>query len=198
VSPAVSSSLQPARLPLQENKPFAVFWLAVNLQSFPRSSLLEKFGLVKLSAISHAGLINEAKTATRNQSTVGLVLFSSFLLENERYALGVCSTTETLTHSVGPGLGLLILALVPLRMAPCAGMRLIVAKARQQCCQRRRLLFAGSIGAFGASGFSKWVAHVDVFLVDMAIYPVLFNQLFTLFHPRGWTREWGNGSCSLA
>jgi hypothetical protein len=60
---------------------------------------------VKLRFID-VGVINETKTSTRNRNAGAR--FCSLLSTS-----GGPYTTETLIHSVGPGLGLLILALVP-------------------------------------------------------------------------------------
>src|SRR2546423_12015356 len=94
---------------------------------------------------------------------------------------GGAFTTETLVRAVGPGLALLILLLVPLvysmpevlivgelaSMLPLEG-------GYYRWVQR-------AFGAFWAfqNGWLTWMYS----LVDMAIYPVLFNQYLAFFAP---------------
>lgn len=90
-------------------------------------------------------------------------------------------TTETLIHSVGPGLGLLILLLVPLIwslpevliVSELASM-LPVEGGYYRWVDR-------AFGRFWAfqNGWLTWMYS----LVDMAIYPVLFNQYLRYFVP---------------
>src|SRR5438067_3976141 len=102
---------------------------------------------------------------------------------------GGAFTTETLVHEVGPGLALLILLLVPLvysipevlivgelaSMLPLEG-------GYYRWVQR-------AFGPFWAfqNGWLTWMYS----LVDMAIYPVLFNQYLSFFAPSlGQTARW--------
>jgi amino acid transporter len=102
---------------------------------------------------------------------------------------GGAFTTETLVHEVGPGLALLILLLVPLvysipevlivgelaSMLPLEG-------GYYRWVQR-------AFGQFWAyqNGWLTWMYS----LVDMAIYPVLFNQYLGYFFPSlGRTAHW--------
>src|SRR5436309_10939779 len=102
---------------------------------------------------------------------------------------GGAFTTETLVRAVGPGLALLILLLVPLvysmpevlivgelaSMLPLEG-------GYYRWVQR-------AFGAFWAfqNGWLTWMYS----LVDMAIYPVLFNQYLRYFIPELDARvEW--------
>ena len=102
---------------------------------------------------------------------------------------GGAFTTETLVHEVGPGLALLILLLVPLiysipevlivgelaSMLPLEG-------GYYRWVQR-------AFGQFWAyqNGWLTWMYS----LVDMAIYPVLFNQYLGYFFPSlGKTAHW--------
>src|SRR5881394_1431226 len=102
---------------------------------------------------------------------------------------GGAFTTETLVREVGPGLALLILLLVPLvysvpevlivgelaSMLPLEG-------GYYRWVQR-------AFGAFWAfqNGWLTWMYS----LVDMAIYPVLFNQYLGFFVPSlGRTTRW--------
>src|SRR6266513_1447861 len=95
--------------------------------------------------------------------TLGLVFVLFFSTSGGPY------TTETLIYSVGPGLGLLILALVPLvwSVPEAGGYYRWVDRA------------FGRFWAF-QNGWLTWMYS----LVDMAIYPVLFNQYLRYFIPK--------------
>jgi len=87
------------------------------------------------------------------------------------FSSGGLYTTETLIHAVGPGLGLLILALVPLVWSVPEA--LIVGELASMLPQEGgyyRWVDRG-FGRFWAfqNGWLTWVYS----LVDMAIYPVL-------------------------
>jgi len=90
-------------------------------------------------------------------------------------------TTETLIHSVGPGLGLLILALVPLVWSVPEA--LIVGELASMLPEEGGYYrwVDRAFGRFWAfqNGWLTWVYS----LVDMAIYPVLFNQYLHYFIP---------------
>lgn len=94
---------------------------------------------------------------------------------------GGAFTTETLVHEVGPGLALLILLLVPivystpevLIVGELASM-LPVEGGYYRWVQRA----FGNFWAF-QNGWLTWMYS----LVDMAIYPVLFNQYLAYFAP---------------
>ncbi|MEO5589425.1 MAG: APC family permease [Gemmatimonadaceae bacterium] len=94
---------------------------------------------------------------------------------------GGAFTTETLIVSTGPGLGLLILILVPLLWSlPEA---LIVAELASMLPDEGgyyRWVYR-AFGPFWAfqNGWWTWMYS----LVDMAIYPVLFNQYLAYFFP---------------
>ena len=107
--------------------------------------------------------------------TLGLVFVLFFSTSGGPY------TTETLIHSVGPGLGLLILALVPLVWSlPEA---LIVGELASMLPEEGGYYrwVDRAFGRFWAfqNGWLTWMYS----LVDMAIYPVLFNQYLRYFHP---------------
>src|SRR3954452_9372358 len=115
--------------------------------------------------------------------TLGLVFVLFFSTSGGPY------TTETLIHSVGPGLGLLILALVPLIWSVPEA--LIVGELASM------LPLEGgyyrwvdrAFGRFWAfqNGWLTWVYS----LVDMAIYPLLFNQYLGWFFPDlGANAQW--------
>src|SRR6266436_5298846 len=107
--------------------------------------------------------------------TLGLVFVLFFSTSGGPY------TTETLIYSVGPGLGLLILALVPLVWSlPEA---LIVGELASMLPEEGgyyRWVYR-AFGPFWAfqNGWWTWMYS----LVDMAIYPVLFNQYLSWFVP---------------
>src|SRR3954463_12811324 len=107
--------------------------------------------------------------------TLGLVFVLFFSTSGGPY------TTETLIHSVGPGLGLLILALVPLIWSTPEA--LIVGELASMLPEEGGYYrwVDRAFGRFWAfqNGWLTWVYS----LVDMAIYPVLFNQ-YALFRPR--------------
>src|SRR5205085_9898781 len=99
------------------------------------------------------------------------------------------STTETLIHSVGPGLGLLILLLVPLiwslpEVLIVGELASMLPEEGGYCRWVDRA--SGRFGAF-QNGWLTWMYS----LVDMAIYPVLFNQYLRYFWPALDSRlEW--------
>ncbi len=90
-------------------------------------------------------------------------------------------TTETLIHSVGPGLGLLILLLVPLVWS--IPEVLIVGELASMLPEEGGYYrwVDRAFGRFWAfqNGWLTWMYS----LVDMAIYPVLFNTYFKYFVP---------------
>jgi amino acid transporter len=107
--------------------------------------------------------------------TLGLVFVLFFSTSGGPY------TTETLIHSVGPGLGLLILALVPLLWSVPEA--LIVGELASMLPEEGGYYrwVDRAFGRFWAfqNGWLTWVYS----LVDMAIYPVLFNQYLRYFMP---------------
>jgi amino acid transporter len=119
----------------------------------------------------------------RNLGTFALVFILFFSTSGGPY------TTETLIHSVGPGLGLLLLLLVPLIWSlPEA---LIVGELASILPEEGGYYrwVDRAFGRFWAfqNGWVTWVYS----LVDMAIYPVLFNQYLRYFIPGLDTRtEW--------
>src|SRR5438034_2649579 len=90
-------------------------------------------------------------------------------------------TTETLIHSVGPGLGLLILLFVPLIWS--VPEVLIVGELASMLPEEGGYYrwVDRAFGRFWAfqNGWLTWMYS----LVDMAIYPVLFNQYLRYFIP---------------
>src|SRR5437764_416810 len=120
----------------------------------------------------------------RRIGTVGLVFVLFFSTSGGPY------TTETLIHSVGPGLGLLILALVPLVWSVPEA--LIVGELASMLPEEGGYYrwVDRAFGRFWAfqNGWLTWMYS----LVDMAIYPVLFNQYLRYFIPGLDARvEWG-------
>jgi amino acid transporter len=107
--------------------------------------------------------------------TLGLVFVLFFSTSGGPY------TTETLIHSVGPGLGLLILVLVPLVWS--VPEVLIVGELASMLPEEGGYYrwVDRAFGRFWAfqNGWLTWVYS----LVDMAIYPVLFNQYLRYFVP---------------
>jgi amino acid transporter len=107
--------------------------------------------------------------------TLGLVFVLFFSTSGGPY------TTETLIHSVGPGLGLLILALVPLVWSVPEA--LIVGELASMLPEEGGYYrwVDRAFGRFWAfqNGWLTWIYS----LVDMAIYPVLFNQYLRYFIP---------------
>src|SRR5438477_7708354 len=115
--------------------------------------------------------------------TLGLVFVLFFSTSGGPY------TTETLIHSVGPGLGLLILALVPLVWSVPEA--LIVGELASMLPEEGGYYrwVDRAFGRFWAfqNGWLTWMYS----LVDMAIYPVLFNQYLRYFIPKLDARfEW--------
>src|SRR5512144_1154021 len=95
---------------------------------------------------------------------------------------GGAFTTEALVAEVGPGLALLILLLVPLVYS--LPETLIVGELASMLPEEggyyrwvRRAF--GPLWAF-QNGWYTWLYS----LVDMALYPVLFNQYLAYFFPR--------------
>ena len=111
----------------------------------------------------------------RGIGTVGLVFVLFFSTSGGPY------TTETLIYSVGPGLGLLILALVPLVWSVPEA--LIVGELASMLPEEGGYYrwVDRAFGRFWAfqNGWLTWMYS----LVDMAIYPVLFNQYLRYFIP---------------
>jgi amino acid transporter len=119
--------------------------------------------------------------------TLGLVFVLFFSTSGGPY------TTETLIYSVGPGLGLLILALVPLVWSVPEA--LIVGELASMLPEEGGYYrwVDRAFGRFWAfqNGWLTWMYS----LVDMAIYPVLFFHICATSSP-DWTYEW-NGSSHL-
>src|SRR5882757_8986574 len=111
----------------------------------------------------------------RGISTLGLVFVLFFSTSGGPY------TTETLIHSVGPGLGLLILALVPLVWSVPEA--LIVGELASMLPEEGGYYrwVDRAFGRFWAfqNGWLTWMYS----LVDMAIYPLLFVQYLAYFAP---------------
>src|SRR5436305_8460767 len=119
----------------------------------------------------------------REIGTLGLVFVLFFSTSGGPY------TTETLIHSVGPGLGLLILALVTLIWSVPEA--LIVGELASMLPEEGGYYrwVDRAFGRFWAfrNGWLTWMYS----LVDMAIYPVLFNQYLAYFIPSlGATARW--------
>ena len=111
----------------------------------------------------------------RGIGTAGLVFILFFSTSGGPY------TTETLIHSVGPGLGLLILLLVPLIWSVPEA--LVVGELASMLPEEGGYYrwVDRAFGRFWAfqNGWLTWVYS----LVDMAIYPMLFNQYLRYFIP---------------
>ena len=111
----------------------------------------------------------------RGVSTLPLVFILFFCTSGGPY------TTETLIHSVGPGLGLLMLLLVPIVWS--APEVLIVGELASMLPEEGGYYrwVDRAFGRFWAfqNGWLTWMYS----LVDMAIYPVLFNQYLRYFIP---------------
>jgi amino acid transporter len=119
----------------------------------------------------------------RSVGTLSLVFILFFCTSGGPY------TTETLIHEVGPGLGLLILLLVPLVWS--LPEVLIIAELASMLPEEGGYYrwVDRAFGRFWAfqNGWLTWVYS----LVDMAIYPVLFNQYLRFFFPNlGGNLEW--------
>ncbi len=119
----------------------------------------------------------------RGVGTVALVFILFFCTSGGPY------TTETLIHEVGPGLGLLILLLVPLLWS--LPEVLIIGELASMLPEEGGYYrwVDRAFGRFWAfqNGWLTWVYS----LVDMAIYPVLFNQYLRFFFPNlGGNVEW--------
>ena len=123
------------------------------------------------------------KSLHRGLGTLSLVFILFFCTSGGPY------TTETLIHSVGPGLGLLILLIVPLIWS--VPEVLIVGELASMLPEEGGYYrwVDRAFGRFWAfqNGWLTWMYS----LVDMAIYPVLFNQYLRYFFPGLDTRfEW--------
>ncbi|HEY2711041.1 MAG TPA: APC family permease [Chthoniobacterales bacterium] len=119
----------------------------------------------------------------RGVGTFSLVFILFFCTSGGPY------TTETLIHSIGPGLGLLILVLVPLIWS--LPEVLIVGELASMLPEEGGYYrwVDRAFGRFWAfqNGWLTWMYS----LVDMAIYPVLFNQYLRYFLPGlDASREW--------
>ena len=114
-------------------------------------------------------------TLRRALSTLALVFVMFFNVS------GGAFTTETLIVSVGPGLGLLLLILVPLFWS--LPETLIVGELASMLPEEGGYYkwVDRAFGRFWAfqNGWWTWMYS----LVDMAIYPVLFNQYLSFFAP---------------
>src|SRR5947209_15580050 len=115
------------------------------------------------------------QTLARGLGTLSLVFILFFCTSGGPY------TTETLIHSVGPGLGLLILVLVPVIWS--LPEVLIVGELASMLPEEGGYYrwVDRAFGRFWAfqNGWITWMYS----LVDMAIYPVLFNQYLRYFVP---------------
>ncbi len=115
------------------------------------------------------------KKLHRGVGTLALVFILFFCTSGGPY------TTETLIHSVGPGLGLLILLIVPLIWS--IPEVLIVGELASMLPEEGGYYrwVDRAFGRFWAfqNGWLTWMYS----LVDMAIYPVLFNQYLRYFVP---------------
>jgi amino acid transporter len=111
----------------------------------------------------------------RGLGTVSLVFILYFTTSGGAY------TTETLIHEVGPGLGLLILLVIPLVWS--IPEVLIVGELASMLPEEGGYYrwVDRAFGRFWAfqNGWLTWMYS----LVDMAIYPVLFNQYLRYFVP---------------
>jgi amino acid transporter len=111
----------------------------------------------------------------RGVGTLALIFILFFCTSGGPY------TTETLIHSVGPGLGLFILILVPLIWS--LPEVLIVGELASMLPEEGGYYrwVDRAFGRFWAfqNGWLTWMYS----LVDMAIYPVLFNQYLRYFLP---------------
>src|SRR4051794_39385232 len=119
----------------------------------------------------------------RGLNTLSLVFILFFCTSGGPY------TTETLVHSVGPGCGLLILILVPIIWS--LPEVLIVGELASMLPEEGGYYrwVDRAFGRFWAfqNGWLTWMYS----LVDMAIYPVLFNQYLRYFLPNLDARfEW--------
>lgn len=127
----------------------------------------------------HKEIVTIASTGPRklprSVSTVALVFILFFCTSGGPY------TTETLIHSVGPGLGLLILLLVPIIWS--VPEVLIIGELASMLPEEGGYYrwVDRAFGRFWAfqNGWLTWMYS----LVDMAIYPVLFNQYLRYFVP---------------
>jgi amino acid transporter len=120
---------------------------------------------------------------SRRLGTLPLVFILYFTTSGGAY------TTETLIHSVGPGLGLLILLLVPIIWS--VPEVLIVGELASMLPEEGGYYrwVDRAFGRFWAfqNGWLTWMYS----LVDMAIYPVLFIQYLRYFAPSlGQGSEW--------
>jgi amino acid transporter len=117
----------------------------------------------------------------RGVGTLSLVFILFFCTSGGPY------TTEDLIHQVGPGLGLLILLLVPLIWS--VPEVLIVGELASMLPEEGGYYrwVDRAFGRFWAfqNGWLTWMYS----LVDMAIYPVLFNQYLRYFAP-GLAARW--------
>jgi len=122
-----------------------------------------------------SGTITSPQKLSRGVGTFSLVFILFFCTSGGPY------TTETLIHSVGPGLGLLILLLVPLVWS--VPEVLIVGELASMLPEEGGYYrwVDRAFGRFWAfqNGWLTWMYS----LVDMAIYPVLFNQYLRYFIP---------------
>jgi len=111
----------------------------------------------------------------RGVSTLSLVFILFFCTSGGPY------TTETLIHSVGPGLGLLMLLLVPIVWS--VPEVLIIGELASMLPEEGGYYrwVDRAFGRFWAfqNGWLTWMYS----LVDMAIYPVLFNQYLRYLIP---------------
>src|SRR5437016_7746147 len=111
----------------------------------------------------------------RGVGTLSLVFIVFFCTSGGPY------TTETLIHTVGPGLGLLILLVVPLVWS--IPEVLIVGELASMLPEEGGYYrwVDRAFGRFWAfqNGWLTWMYS----LVDMALYPELFNQYLRFFIP---------------
>jgi amino acid transporter len=119
--------------------------------------------------------IARTQPLARGVGTLALIFILFFCTSGGPY------TTETLIHSIGPGLGLVILIIVPIIWS--LPEVLIVGELASMLPEEGGYYrwVDRAFGRFWAfqNGWLTWMYS----LVDMAIYPVLFNQYLRYFFP---------------
>jgi amino acid transporter len=141
----------------------------------PRRKTPSRWIAFAFSATDRPFTFEVMKSLQRGVGTLALVFILFFCTSGGPYS------TETLIHSVGPGLGLLILLIVPLIWS--VPEVLIVGELASMLPEEGGYYrwVDRAFGRFWAfqNGWLTWMYS----LVDMAIYPVLFNQYLRYFFP---------------
>ena len=131
--------------------------------------------MLKPCAFSHAGVINEAKTSTRDRDARAGFCSLLFHLRRPLHHRDVDPLSRTRAGPAHFGAG--SAGMVRAGSAHCR-------RARQHVAGRGRLLSLGRSCIRALLGFSKWLAHLDVFACGHGDLSGAVQSIFALLHSR--------------